>query len=699
MSTHKRIDVICIAVTVLALIVTILFMNGSALGIGTVVDGDAEYNSGNAYFTDNDMNGSWDTGSASTITLNGNSASISGNGAYYNDGSVTIKNAGKYVISGELTDGSIIVDAYNSSKVWIMLDGVTIGCEDDACLIVDQADKVFLTLAEGSVNTLTSGSVYSSEALSDNTGGVIFSHDDLTINGSGTLNLTGSYKHGIDANDSLVITGGTINVTCPADGLHVNDEVNIMDADLTISAGDDGIHSDTSFYMASGSVTITDCYEGIEAVTIDVDGGDIALYSSDDGMNANGGSSEMAGGGFGGGHGDMGGGTDTADQDLAVSSQTDQAETASEETEESYIRINGGTVTVVNENGRDADGLDSNGSIYISGGTVLINLLGSNGNCALDYGSESGGELIVTGGTLVACGDSSMAEAFSEKCTQCAVLYNIEQTAEAGNAFTVTDASGSVIINHTPVTSYSSVAFSCADLVTGETYTAAAGDISEEFTMESTAMTLGSSSSMMGGMGQGGMGQGGMGQGGMGQGGMGQGGMEQGGMEQDDAAVEGTETADSSSSESAEDTGSEEGTETAGQGNFGEHHGGGHGRGPQGDSDMTSQDGGTPPEMPADGEMPEMPADGEMPEMPADGEMPEMPEGGEMPEMPTDGEMPAGGENAPGQQETAEDTSDEATVDTKTDVRDLSSETWTLLGASFLVLIAGIAVGKLYRKG
>ena len=288
MSTHKAIDKICVAVTVLALIIMIVFMHGSALGIEVVTDEDAERNEGNTWFTANDQDGSWSTDGACVITLKGTGAEISGDGAYFSDGSITIKNAGKYVISGSLDDGSIIVDSYQSSKIWIMLDNVSINCEDNACVIVNQADKVFLTLADGSVNTMTSGSEYSSQALADNTGGVIFTHDDLTINGSGSLSIVSSYKHGIDANDSLVVTGGTIDITCPQDAIHANDEVSIMDASLTISSGDDAIHSDSSFYMASGTVLINECYEGIEALSIEVDGGDITIYSSDDGMNANG---------------------------------------------------------------------------------------------------------------------------------------------------------------------------------------------------------------------------------------------------------------------------------------------------------------------------------------------------------------------------------------------------------------------------
>ena len=130
MSTHKYFDRICVIVTIAALVITILFMNGEALGIEKIVDADAERNSDSAYFTDNDMNGDWTGYQVRTITLKGDSAKISGTGAYVEYGDVYITQSGYYEISGELTDGSIIVDAKAYSKVWIRLNGVTLHCAD-----------------------------------------------------------------------------------------------------------------------------------------------------------------------------------------------------------------------------------------------------------------------------------------------------------------------------------------------------------------------------------------------------------------------------------------------------------------------------------------------------------------------------------------------------------------------------------------
>ena len=617
MSTHNTLDKICVAIVICSLVLTALFMNGEALGITKIVDEDAEQNSDSAYFTTNDQNGSWDTTGAAVITLTGDGASISGNGAYVYDGNVVIAEAGRYVFSGNLEDGSIIVDTHDSSKVWILLDGVEINCSDDACIQVDQADKVFLTLAEGSQNVLTSGSVYSDTALSDGTDGAIFAHDDLTINGGGSLTVTAQYSHGISANDDLVITGGTITISAVDDAIHVNDSIRIKDAaiaatagddgllttnevengylyiesgtlditasgdgihttgDITvaggetnISAGDDGIHSDASVYVQSGTILISDCYEGIEALIIDVSGGDVSINCEDDGFNANGGSGDMFGGGgqMGGGrndgtsgHGGMqGSGTDdgmTGERptppDMGEEGMTGERPTppgmdeegttgerptppdmgeegmsggmpAGQETEtasgsgqssadtedvETYISISGGNIRIVNEIGQDADGLDSNGDIKISGGTIYISLLGTGSNCAVDYASESGGVAEITGGTIIACGASSMAEGFDSTSTQASILYNTSTVAEAGTTLTVTDADGSVLPSWEVPCSFSSALISCPEMKVGGTYTVSAGGTSEEITLEDVSTTYGDS---QGGMHGGDMGQSGM---------------------------------------------------------------------------------------------------------------------------------------------------------------------------------------------
>ena len=738
MSTHKNIDRICVVVLVLTLLVTVAFMNGEKLGIRVVADEDAESYSGSTYFTEKDVDGDWaDNAYTTYITMDGSGGTIDGNGAYFLDGDLVISNGGWYVLTGTLEDGKIIVDAHDSSKVWIRLNGVTVRCSDDACLRVDQADKVFLTLAEDTENSFSSGTDYSEEALADNTGGTIFSHDDLTINGSGSLSITAGYKHGIDVNDSLVITGGNITITAPQDGIHVSDSLRFMEASLTIDAGDDAVHSDDELYIESGTVLINSCYEGLEAVTIEITGGDITMYPTDDGINANGGSSTMGFGGRGGGGtngmpsppdfsdrdmssmsntseggmpsmpGEMSGTTSTDGEMSGMPSQgempsmpgemsgttstdgemtsgmpsqgempstpgerpgTTQAEnsdtddTATDE-KEPYIRISGGTLTIINETGRDADGLDSNGSIYIDGGDIRISLLGDGTNNAIDYGSESGGECIVTGGTILAFGGSGMAEEFSENCTQCAVLYNIGSTVEAGTLFSLLDQEGEEIISYTPECSYSSVSFSLPEMTVGETYTVVCGENSSELTMDSTAVSAGTTAGEKIGGNAGGhaFGMGGMG--GMRRGGMGfQNGSAENGSVENGSAENGSTKSGNPEKGSTESGSAENGSTESGSAKSGNLE---NGSAESGSTESGSVE-------------------------------------AEVNETGYEHRTRSAGDQAGGKgfiPEGAADTEDQVTEYSGfTALSEFSSEVWLLLGASVLALIAAILFTKYYRK-
>ena len=521
MSTHKYIDRICIVITVIALIATVVFMFGEKIGITKTVDEDSEAHESEVLFTKNDLDSGWDRTDATEITLSEDTVLVNGTGAYpYNNG-VYISEAGRYIISGTLTDGSITVSAHDSSKVWIYLDGVSVYCSDDAAFIVDQADKVFLTLADGSVNTFESGGRYSDEALSDNTSGVIFSHDDLTINGSGSLDIKGAYKHGIDCNDSLTITGGNITITAAGDGIHANDGVSVTGADIKITAADDGINAGDAFVSAGGTIDIDGCYEGIEALTVDITDGDITISCSDDGINANGGNSSFAGAGPMGGrmgdaqfpgmegsapvegmpHGDRntehpqrpddgqrpqmgktGQKPQMSGDDKGAKTGNDTAASEDNGGEETWIHISGGNITITNATGRDADGLDSNGDIIITGGNILISLTDSGNNCAIDHAGESGGVCTISGGTVIACGNSSMAEGFDDTSAQASILYTYREGFSDGSKITITDETGNTLLSWEVPYSFSSVVISCPEMVSGKTYNVTVGDMTESLT-------------------------------------------------------------------------------------------------------------------------------------------------------------------------------------------------------------------------
>ena len=444
MATHKRIDSICIAAVLIAIVLTVLLLNGRSLGIVSVMS--AEVNDG--MFTAKDLDADWNVSSATRIVLSDQGATIDGNGAYVYDGNVCIAYAGYYVLTGELTDGSIVIDAEKSDDIWIALDGVTLHCEDDAALRVEQADKVFLTLADGTKNTISSGGQYSEESVASGTDGAIYSRDDLTINGTGELVIDAAYRHGIVCNDDLVIAGGNLTIHAAEDGIHANDSVRVRDAAISIAAGDDGItvsnEEETSFlYVASGNISISECYEGMEAIDITIAGGTINIAPTDDGINAN---------GYG---------------------------------ENAVIRITGGDITIINPSGRDADGLDSNGDIYIEGGRTFISVTDGGSNCALDYGSENGGECIVSGGTVIACGGSAMAEGFDADSPQGFLMHSVK--AAAGTTIRLADAQGRELLSEEIPCGFSSAVISTPALKVGDICTIEVGDTQEQVTIDNSS--------------------------------------------------------------------------------------------------------------------------------------------------------------------------------------------------------------------
>ena len=196
-------------------------------------------------FTDRDKEIGYDENTAIAIALNDNSTVCDSQQVNISGNVVTITSGGTYLLSGSLTDGRIVVDAANTDKLQLILDGVDINCDTSAAIYIKQADKVFITLADGSQNTLTNQQDF--VAIDDNNiDAVIFSKDDLTLNGTGTLTIRAAYGHGIVSKDDLVITSGTYIVTAASHALSGKDSVRVADGTFTLTAGKDGIHAENA---------------------------------------------------------------------------------------------------------------------------------------------------------------------------------------------------------------------------------------------------------------------------------------------------------------------------------------------------------------------------------------------------------------------------------------------------------------------
>ena len=186
-------------------------------------------------FTDRDYNDDYAEDGSVHITLNGDSAEADSDAVRISGTIVTVTEAATYVISGTLDDGMLVVDAPDTAKVQLVFDGVQITSRTSAALYVLEADKVFLTLAEGTENALSNGGEF--VAVDDNNiDAALFSKQDLTLNGAGSLTVTSPAGHGVVCKDDLVITGGTYTVYAASHGIDANDSVRIADGLLTLDA-------------------------------------------------------------------------------------------------------------------------------------------------------------------------------------------------------------------------------------------------------------------------------------------------------------------------------------------------------------------------------------------------------------------------------------------------------------------------------
>lgn len=234
---------------------------------------------------------------------------------------------------------------------------------------------------------------------------------------------------GIKAGTLIRINGGEITADVEDDSIHSNGSIIIGGGELRLSTGDDGIHADENLTINGGVITIPTSYEGLEAKSIDINGGTIDIVSFDDGLNAGGGDN----GEFFGFNGDG---------------------------SEYYISVSDGSLTINSQ----GDGIDSNGSVAMSGGMVVVFGPSNDGNGALDYGDS----FALSGGTLIALGSKGMAQAPSTLSQPCLSIYS---NVSAGASIEVRNADDQVVLNIETPKACQSLIFSSSEFKSGETYT------------------------------------------------------------------------------------------------------------------------------------------------------------------------------------------------------------------------------------
>ncbi|MTB87563.1 carbohydrate-binding domain-containing protein [Aeromicrobium senzhongii] len=407
-----------------------------------------------------------DAADAVDVTLSGATASSDSDDVSAKDGTVTISAPGTYRLHGSLT-GQVVVDSNAEGAVRLLLDGASITSGTTAALHVAEADSVVVVLAQGSQNRLEDATTYA-DTSDDAPTGALFSTADLTIGGTGSLSVEGRSNNGIVSKDGLVLAGGTISVDAVDDGIIGKDYLVASGADVSVTAVDDGLRSDNTedpgagfvlvedgsvrvdsrddalkgvqVLVSGGTVDVAGSTEAVEGSVVIVDGGDLDLRSADDAVNAS-----------------------SSDEE----STSEHGGTGSMEPDDSLrIVINGGTVDVWSS----GDGIDSNGDLTVTGGTVTVHGPTSGEDGALDVN----GDFEISGGTLLATGSATMLTAPSGESEQAWIAVALDRPVRAGEKVVITDPRGDEVATFTARKDLAAVVYSSPQITTGQTYTVTA---------------------------------------------------------------------------------------------------------------------------------------------------------------------------------------------------------------------------------
>ena len=388
-----------------------------------------------------------------------------------------IDEPGTYILSGEL-NGSIIVDIGDKQNIKLILDGLTINSKDFASIYIVSAEKCTITLKDGSQNYLNDSEEYT--LIDDNNvDAVIFSKADLVINGNGTLSIDANYKHAIVSKDDLILINGNYNINSISTAIVGKDSLKIKNGNFTINSNGDALKSDNSedegrgyVYIADGDININcvddaiqaynnliidggiiniaNCYEGLEASYITINGGNININSSDDGINV------------------ANKGEDSNNSSFMSSTSA-------------TVKINGGNIYI----NAEGDGIDSNGDVYIYGGSIIVEGPLSGGDAAFDY--ETGA--YINDGEVLMIGQSSMAVGFNEDgSSECNLLYNFDKSFVAGTEIIIKN-NNEEILSFTSSKQFNSILLASEKINVGDTIEIIIGDNSYEYTFENVTNT------------------------------------------------------------------------------------------------------------------------------------------------------------------------------------------------------------------
>ncbi len=465
-------------------------------------------------YYEEDTDYEWDSSDVTTIVFSDNTAEITGEGATFEDGILTVNSEGNYLFQGNLSNGEILVSTDNESVVKLILDNVSITCSYNPAIFIEKSLRSIIILNDNTTNTVTDGSSYTDEDAN----AVIFSKSDLRLAGTGSITVNANYKDGITSKDGLVINSGTYTVNAADDGIRGKDYlvinngtfnidsegdaiksdnensacgyVKINDADFEIVTYADGMYAYNDLTIINGAYSIT-CKGSVNSSkalkagsTVAVENGEFTISSTDDAIHSDK-NILISDGSFIISSNDDG---LHADKELQIDNGNIEITKSYEGLEGATITINGGKITLtssddgVNAAGSSSnylyinggtlivyasgDGLDMNGSGVMTDGTVLVHGPTNSGNGALDYD----GSFKVNGGFLIAAGSSGMAEAPSSSSSQNNVMVYFTSTYSAGTLFHLQDSNGIEIVTFKPQHKYSSVTLSSSDLKSGSSY-------------------------------------------------------------------------------------------------------------------------------------------------------------------------------------------------------------------------------------